>query len=69
MEVPWGYSSRPGPCHRCVTRSRNQEDTEGHARTRRRAKLSTDYVRVVQAAAGRPVLVRGGLGTLKAVLD
>jgi hypothetical protein len=29
------------PCHRCVTHSRNQEDTEGHRRTRRLLKLST----------------------------
>ncbi len=28
-------------CHRCVTHSRNQEDTEGHGRTRRRAKSRT----------------------------
>jgi hypothetical protein len=29
------------PCHRNVTHSRNQEDTEGHQRTRRLVKLST----------------------------
>ena len=29
------------PCHRRVTHSRNQQDTEGHERTRGRVKLST----------------------------
>ena len=32
---------RSEPCHRCVTHSRNQEDTEGHRRTRRPSKLRT----------------------------
>ena len=32
---------RSEPCHRCVTHSRNQEDTEGHRRTQRPSKLST----------------------------
>jgi hypothetical protein len=34
--------SGPRPCHRNVTHSRNQEDTAGHQRTRRPAKLSTE---------------------------
>jgi hypothetical protein len=38
----WGSTvSRSEPCHRCVTHSRNQEDTEGHRRTRRPSRLST----------------------------
>src|SRR6266702_5650944 len=36
-----GKLSRSQPCHRCVTHSRNQEDTGGHARTRSQSKLST----------------------------
>src|SRR6266705_2806578 len=32
--------SRSQPCHRCVTHSRNREDTGGHARTRSQSKLS-----------------------------
>ena len=34
-------ASRPTRCHSCVTHSRNQEDTEGHQRTRRPVRLST----------------------------
>ena len=31
----------PGPCHRCVMHSRNQEDKGGHERIRRPTDLST----------------------------